>query len=63
MRGRIVQISISKGGVPKLAVPEADVTTTGLVGDGHNNPDIHGGPEGCLPLVPGSNRNVAARGT
>jgi len=50
MAGRIVQISLSKGGVPKTAVPEAAVVTTGLVGDRHNAPDIHGGPEKAVCL-------------
>ena len=46
----IVQINVSKGGVPKLPVLEATVTTLGIVGDGHNEPDIHGGPERALCL-------------
>ncbi|RZM74895.1 MOSC domain-containing protein [Leptolyngbya iicbica] len=50
MIGRIVQISLSQGGVPKTAVPEAEVVTTGLVGDRHSNPDIHGGPEKAVCL-------------
>lgn len=50
MAGRIVQISISNGGVPKTAVPTAAVMATGLVGDGHNHPDIHGGPEKAVCL-------------
>ena len=45
-----MQISVSKGGVPKLAVPQADVTTMGLVGDEHSNPNIHGGPEKAVCL-------------
>jgi len=44
MTGCIEQISISKGGVPKLAVPTARVTSLGLEGDLHANPEIHGGP-------------------
>jgi len=31
-------------------VPEAAVVTTGLVGDRHNAPDIHGGPEKSVCL-------------
>lgn len=45
-----MQISISKGGVPKLAVPKAEVTTTGLVGDVQKNSKIHGGPEKAVCL-------------
>lgn len=44
----IVQISISKGGVPKLPVLEARVGPVGIIGDGHAEPDIHGGPERAL---------------
>jgi MOSC domain-containing protein YiiM len=50
MQGRIFQLNSSPGGVPKLAVREAAVTELGLVGDDHNFPDIHGGPERALCL-------------
>lgn len=43
--GRIVQISISPGGVPKLAVPAARVTAQGVDGDAHRDREHHGGPE------------------
>lgn len=49
-RGTIVQVSISKGGVPKLPILEGMVTELGIAGDGHDNPDIHGGPERALCL-------------
>lgn len=39
--GIISQLSISPGGVPKLAIAEARVSTLGLEGDGHAHPDIH----------------------
>lgn len=61
---------MSPGGVPKLAVPRAEVTVEGLLGDGHHDTKHHGGPERavCLfslevierlqaeghPIVPGS---------
>ena len=50
MRGHITQISISDGGVPKIAVPEAEIIETGPVGDRHNSPKIHGGPEKAVCL-------------
>jgi MOSC domain-containing protein YiiM len=50
MEGRIFQLNRSQGGVPKLAVREAEVTELGLVGDEHNFPDIHGGPERAVCL-------------
>jgi MOSC domain-containing protein YiiM len=47
-QGRIVQISISAGGVPKLPVPAAQVTKLGLEGDLHRDTEHHGGPERAL---------------
>jgi MOSC domain-containing protein YiiM len=68
--GRVVQINISPGGVPKLPVASARVTREGLTGDAHRDAEHHGGPERavCLyameaiaalqseghPIVPGS---------
>jgi MOSC domain-containing protein YiiM len=46
-----VQISISRGGVPKRAIPEADVTPLGIAGDEHAHPEIHGGPRQALLIV------------
>jgi len=43
--GRIVQVSVSAGGVPKTAVARAKVTAHGLEGDGHRDHEHHGGPE------------------
>src|SRR5438046_7402828 len=43
--GRIVQVSVSAGGVPKTAVARAEVTVHGLEGDGHRDHEHHGGPE------------------
>lgn len=50
MTGRIVQISVSPGGVPKTAVASAEVTATGLEGDGHRDLEHHGGPERAVCL-------------
>jgi MOSC domain-containing protein YiiM len=44
----IVQINISKGGVPKLPITEARVTPLGIEGDGHAHPEIHGGQRKAL---------------
>ena len=46
--GRIVQISVSPGGVPKVPVPSARVTELGLEGDLHRDMEHHGGPERAL---------------
>jgi MOSC domain-containing protein YiiM len=48
--GRIVQLSISPGGVPKTAVPVARVTAAGLDGDGHRDTENHGGPQRAVCL-------------
>ncbi|MCP4291909.1 MAG: MOSC domain-containing protein [bacterium] len=42
-RGRIFQINVSLGGVPKLAVASAGVTVDGLTGDKQKNLKFHGG--------------------
>ena len=48
---RIVQVSISPGGVPKLPVQSAEVTAMGITGDGHDEPPwVHGGIERALCL-------------
>ena len=50
--GSIVQLSVSPGGVPKLAVAEAHVTRLGLEGDAHRHLEHHGGPERAVCLFP-----------
>lgn len=49
-KGRIHQINVSRGGVPKLPVKEGVVTEEGLVGDVQANRKFHGGPERALCL-------------
>jgi MOSC domain-containing protein YiiM len=49
--GCIVQINVSRGGVPKRAVAAADVTPLGLAGDICAHPHIHGGPRQALLLI------------
>jgi MOSC domain-containing protein YiiM len=48
--GRIVQISVSNGGVPKRRVDDAGVTTLGVEGDAHRDLEHHGGPERAVCL-------------
>lgn len=45
MSGRVVQVNISPGGVPKTAVSSAEVGLDGLAGDGHRDLEHHGGPD------------------
>jgi MOSC domain-containing protein YiiM len=47
--GRIAQLSVSLGGVPKQPVPAARVTRLGLEGDAHRW-EHHGGPERAVCL-------------
>ena len=51
MTGSIVQINISRGGVPKRPVPEVQVNALGIVGDEHAHPQFHGGPRKALLLI------------
>lgn len=51
MPGRIAQINISHGGVPKHPVPHALVHSLGVEGDSHAHPHIHGGPNQALLLI------------
>lgn len=49
--GRVHQVNVSKGGVPKLPVERAHVHRLGLEGDGHDEPEpIHGGPDAAVSL-------------
>jgi len=50
VEGRIFQLNVSKGGVPKLAVREAVLTTEGLEGDRQRDRRYHGGPQRALCL-------------
>jgi MOSC domain-containing protein YiiM len=50
VNGRIVQISVSAGGVPKTAVVSARVGALGLEGDRHRDTEHHGGPERAVCL-------------
>ena len=50
MEGRIFQLNVSRGGVPKLAVREALLTAEGLEGDRQRDLRYHGGPERAVCL-------------
>jgi MOSC domain-containing protein YiiM len=50
MSGRIVQINVSPGGVPKRPVPGARVLRSGIEGDAHRHAKLHGGPDRALCL-------------
>jgi MOSC domain-containing protein YiiM len=48
--GRMFQINVSNGGVPKLPRHQAVVTSLGLTEDHHRHPEFHGGPERAVCL-------------
>ncbi len=50
MSGILLQISASRGGVPKCPVPEAEVTSGGIAGDAWRYP-FHGGPRKAILLI------------
>jgi len=50
VEGRIFQLNVSGGGVPKLAVREAVLTSEGLEGDRQRDLRYHGGPQRALCL-------------
>lgn len=51
MTGSIEQINISSGGVPKLPIPEAQLTHQSITGDFWAHPAIHGGPRQTVLLI------------
>jgi MOSC domain-containing protein YiiM/GNAT superfamily N-acetyltransferase len=48
--GRVLQVNVSSGGVPKLPVAQAWVGTLGLAGDAHADRTTHGGPHRAVCL-------------
>jgi MOSC domain-containing protein YiiM len=51
MRGVIVQVNISPGGLPKRPIDGAFCGPLGLAGDDHAHPKIHGGPRKAILLI------------
>ena len=49
--GRVIQVNLSPGGVPKLPVAEARIGRDGLVGDAHDHDAVHGGPHRAICLL------------
>jgi MOSC domain-containing protein YiiM len=48
--GTVVQVSVSQGGIPKRAIPRAEVTETGIAGDAWRY-SFHGGRRTALLLI------------
>ena len=51
MRGTIVQVNISAGGLPKRAIEEGLITPLGIEGDLNAHPNIHGGPRQAILII------------
>jgi MOSC domain-containing protein YiiM len=51
MPGSVVQINVSRGGIPKRAIASGEVTSVGIVGDVCSHPQFHGGPTRALLLI------------
>src|SRR5579885_619275 len=49
--GSVIQISISKGGIPKRPIEQARVGRIGIEGDRHAHPEFHGGPRKALLFI------------
>lgn len=51
LTGSVLQVNISRGGVPKLPIPQGRVTALGIEGDVCAHPRFHGGPLQALLLI------------
>jgi MOSC domain-containing protein YiiM/GNAT superfamily N-acetyltransferase len=61
--GRVLHVNVSDGGVPKLPVASARVTTTGVQGDRQRERTLHGGPHRAVSILGiEAIRRVAAEG-
>lgn len=61
--GRLLQVNVSEGGVPKLPVEAARVTSGGVEGDRQREVTVHGGPHRAVSILGiEAIRRVAAEG-
>jgi MOSC domain-containing protein YiiM len=51
LSGSILQVSVSRGGVPKRAIPQGDIGPLGIAGDSYGHPEIHGGPNQAILVI------------
>ncbi|MCC7341975.1 MAG: MOSC domain-containing protein [Bryobacterales bacterium] len=51
MQGKVLQVNISPGGVPKRPIPEGRLGAEGFDGDRWNHPEYHGGPLKAVLLM------------
>jgi len=50
MTGTVLQVNVSRGGIPKQAIPSGVVTAAGIEGDAWRFP-FHGGPRQAVLLI------------
>ena len=50
MNGTVLQVSVSRGGIPKRAIPSGELTEAGVTGDGWRY-QFHGGKKKAILLV------------
>jgi MOSC domain-containing protein YiiM len=50
MRGTVVQVNVSPGGIPKVAIPSATLTGAGIIGDAWRFP-FHGGRRKAVLVI------------
>jgi MOSC domain-containing protein YiiM len=48
--GTVLQVNVSRGGIPKHAIPCGELTASGITGDGWRYP-FHGGPRQAVLLI------------
>jgi MOSC domain-containing protein YiiM len=47
----IIQVNISRGGLPKTAIGEGFIGSLGIEGDLHAHPQFHGGPRKAILII------------
>jgi MOSC domain-containing protein YiiM len=51
MQGTIIQINVSRGGLPKRPIARGQIGPAGVEGDAQAHPQIHGGPRKAVLLI------------
>jgi MOSC domain-containing protein YiiM len=49
--GSIIQVNISRGGLPKRAIDSGFIGSLGIEGDLHAHPQFHGGPRKAILII------------
>jgi MOSC domain-containing protein YiiM len=49
--GSILQVSVSRGGLPKRAILRGELGPLGIAGDDYNHPQFHGGPQQAVLII------------